>query len=283
VTAGAASPAGRYDLDELAQLALGLAEEAGALLADGQSGVRVANTKSTPTDIVTAMDRASEELIGQRLAAARPGDGLVAEEGSSRPAESGLEWVVDPLDGTVNYLYGLPMWAVSVAVRTTAERGDRALVGVVHAPKLGVTWTAIAGHGAYAGDPGIDGRRLRCSAAERLDRSLIGTGFAYDSARRGQQAAVLTRVLPQVRDIRRLGAAAVDLCLVAEGVLDGYFEQGLHIWDGAAGYLIAREAGAIVEGLDGAPPSQALTIAAPPAIFGQLTALLGQEPRADRA
>jgi myo-inositol-1(or 4)-monophosphatase len=244
--------------------------------------VRVADTKSTPTDIVTAMDRASERLIVQRLEAARPGDGLLAEEGSARPSATGLEWVVDPLDGTVNYLYGLPMWAVSVAVRSTSDRGDHSLVGVVHAPKLGATWTAIAGHGAYAGDPGVDGRRLRCSGAERLDRALIGPGFDYESGRRGRQAEVLTRVLPRVRDIRRLGSAAIDLCLVAQGVLDGYFEQSLHAWDVAAGFLIAREAGAIVEGLEGAQPSEALTIAAPPAIFAQLAALLGQEPRADR-
>jgi myo-inositol-1(or 4)-monophosphatase len=265
-----------HDLDALLEIALQLAREAGALLAEGQRGVRVADTKSSPTDVVTAMDRASEELIGRRLAERRPDDGLLAEEGSSRESSSGLEWVVDPLDGTVNYLYGLPLWSVSVAVREVGA-GDRSLVGVVHAPRLDQTWTSITGRGSYTGE-----RRLTGSTATDLSRALVGTGFDYESGRRGRQAEVLTRVLPRVRDIRRLGSAAIDLCLAAEGILDGYFEQSLHAWDGAAGYLIAREAGLVVEGLDGRPPAEALTVAAPPVLFAQLIELLGQEPRADR-
>ncbi len=271
------SPGGAPALDVLLQIAVDIAREAGALLAEGQSGVRVAATKSTPTDVVTAMDRASEGLVTRRLTELRPDDGLLAEEGSSRPATSGLEWVVDPLDGTVNYLYGLPIWAVSVAVRSVDDRGDRSLVGVVHAPRLGQTWTAIRGGGAYAGD-----RRLGGGNAQQLSQALVGTGFDYESGRRARQSEVLTRVLPRVRDIRRLGSAATDLCLAAEGTLDAYFEQSLHPWDGAAGYLIAREAGLRVEGLDGNAPSEALTVAAPPALFDELIELLGQEPRADR-
>ena len=265
------------DLDRLQQVALRLATEAGALLAEGQAGVRVANTKSSPTDVVTAMDRASESLILGLLDELCPGDGLLAEEGSSRESSTGLEWVVDPLDGTVNYLYGVPFWSVSVAVRDLSDAPDRSLVGVVHAPVLAMTWTAAVGKGSFR-----DGSRMSGSVASLLEQALVGTGFGYASDRRGRQAEVLARVLPRIRDIRRLGSAAIDLCLASEGITDAYFEQGLQPWDGAAGYLIAREAGLTVGGLDGAPPSDRLVVAAPPALFGPLTALLSQEPRADR-
>ncbi len=268
--------AARHDLDRLQEMALRLATEAGALLAAGQAGVKVADTKTSPTDVVTAMDRASEELITGLLDEFCPGDGLLAEEGSSRPSTSGLEWVVDPLDGTVNYLYGLPLWSVSVAVREVGA-ADRSLVGVVHAPVLGMTWSAAVGRGAYR-----EGLALHGSPVTALERALVGTGFDYRAERRGRQAQVLGRVLPRIRDMRRLGSAAIDLCLVAEGTLDAYFEQSLHPWDGAAGYLIAREAGITVSGLDGAPPSHQLTVAAPSAIHSELVALLSQEPRADR-
>jgi myo-inositol-1(or 4)-monophosphatase len=265
------------DLHRLQEIALRLATEAGALLAEGQAGVRVADTKSTPTDVVTAMDRSSEALILARLDELCPGDGLLAEEGSSRPSTTGLEWVVDPLDGTVNYLYGVPFWSVSVAVRDLTDDADRSLVGVVHAPVLAMTW--VAQKGGRATRSGVP---MRGSEAAHLDQALVGTGFGYASDRRGRQAEVLSRVLPKVRDIRRFGSAAIDLCLAAEGILDAYFEQGLQPWDGAAGYLVAREAGLIVSGLDGAPPSDRLVVAAPPALHGPLTALLSEDPRADR-
>ncbi len=273
------TPAARADRDlaALRDLALGIAREAGALLLEGRRGVEVAATKSSPTDVVTAMDRAAEQLITARLAHERPDDGLLAEEGSARESSSGLQWVVDPLDGTVNYLYGVPSWSVSIAVRDLADPPDRSLAGVVHAPALGMTWTAVTGSGAWRGATALAG-----SAATDLARALVGTGFGYAAQQRARQAEVVARVLPQVRDIRRLGSAAVDLCLAAEGSYDAYYEQGLNPWDGAAGYLIAREAGLVVGGLDGAPPSRALTVAAPPALFGPLTALLAAEPRADR-
>lgn len=261
----------------LSDIALRIAEEAGALLTAGRADVEVAATKSSPTDVVTAMDRASEELITTRLGELCPGDGLLAEEGSSVPSQTGIEWVVDPLDGTVNYLYGVPFWAVSIAARDLSHPADRSLVGVVHAPMLRMTWVAAAGGGASRG-----GNPLRGSVATALPQALIGTGFGYAADRRGRQAEVLSRVLPRVRDIRRFGSAAVDLCLAAEGVIDAYFEQGLQPWDGAAGYLVAREAGLTVGGLDGAPPSERLVVAAPPALFGPLTALLAESPRADR-
>jgi myo-inositol-1(or 4)-monophosphatase len=271
------SAVGLPDLAELRDLALSIALEAGALLAEGRAGVEVAATKSTPTDVVTAMDKASEKLIAGRLAAARPDDGLLAEEGSARESTSGLEWVVDPLDGTVNYLYGMPFWAVSVAVRDLSEPPDYSLAGVVHAPVLGLTWIAARGLGATR-----DGVPMKGSKATELSQAMVGTGFGYAADRRGRQAEVLTRVMPRVRDIRRFGSAAIDLCLASEGILDAYFEQGLHPWDWAAGYLVAREAGLTVGGLKGGPPGERLTVAAPPALFGPLTDLLAQEPRADR-
>jgi myo-inositol-1(or 4)-monophosphatase len=271
------TPFTRADLQGLRDLALRIALEAGALLAEGRAGVEVAATKSTPTDVVTAMDKASEKLIAERLAVARPQDGLLAEEGSARESSSGLQWVVDPLDGTVNYLYGLPFWAVSVAVRDLSEPPDHSLAGVVHAPVLGMTWLAVRGLGATR-----DGVAMKGSTATELSQALVGTGFGYDSGRRARQAQVLARVMPKVRDIRRLGSAAIDLCLASEGLTDAYFEQGLHPWDWAAGYLVAREAGLTVGGLDGGPPGELLTVAAPPALFGPLTELLAQDPRADR-
>jgi myo-inositol-1(or 4)-monophosphatase len=269
----------RHDLAGLADLqdlALRIALEAGALLAAGRGDV-LAATKSSPTDVVTAMDRASEQLIVARLDALRPGDGLLAEEGSARQSETGIEWVVDPLDGTVNYVYGVPFWSVSIAARDATDPADRSLVGVVHAPMLGMTWVGASGGGASR-----DGAALHGSAATTLEQALVGTGFGYGADRRGRQAQVLGRVLPRIRDIRRLGSAAIDLCLAAEGITDAYFEQGLKPWDGAAGYLIAREAGLTVGGLAGGPPSERLAVAAPPALFGPLTTLLAEEPRADR-
>ncbi len=260
----------------LLEVALGIAREAGTLLADGRSHVSVAATKSSPTDVVTAMDKASEALIVKRLGELRPGDGLLAEEGSARASSTGIEWVVDPLDGTVNYLYGIPFWSVSIAARSLDAPDDEALAGVVHAPVLGLTWIGARGQGSSR-----DGLPLGGSAATTLDKTLVATGFGYASERRSRQAAVLSRVLPRVRDIRRFGSAAVDMCLTAEGVVDAYFEQGLKPWDRAAGTLIAREAGLTVAGLGGAPPAEQLTIVAPPALFGPLSALLAEDPRAD--
>jgi myo-inositol-1(or 4)-monophosphatase len=266
----------RTALDSLLEVALRIAQEAGSLLAQGHSHVSVAATKSSPTDIVTAMDKASEALIVRRLDELRPGDGLLAEEGSSRPSSTGIEWVVDPLDGTVNYLYGVPFWSVSIAVRSVDGPPDDAVVGVVHAPALGTTWVARKGQGSSR-----DGVALAGSLATSLDKTLVATGFGYASERRARQAEVLKRVLPRVRDIRRLGSAAVDMCLTAEGTVDAYFEQGLKPWDRMAGSLIAREAGLTVAGLDGQPPAESLTIAAPPALFAPLAALLAEHPRAD--
>jgi len=207
-------------------------------------------------------DRDAEALIGDLLAAERPGDGLLAEEGSSAEAASGRRWVVDPLDGTTNYLYRFPAWAVSIAL----EDADGQIVGVVHDPLRDETFTAARGAGAR-----LNGATIAVSGAERLDTALVGTGFGYASERREMQAEVVARVIPRVRDIRRAGAAALDLCMVACGRLDGYYERGLSPWDWAAGSLIAAEAGAAVLPLADEPFG---LVVASPAIADELATLV---------
>jgi myo-inositol-1(or 4)-monophosphatase len=199
------------------------------------------------------------------ILAVRPDDAILAEEGASRPGTSGVRWVIDPLDGTTNYLYGIPAWAVSIAV----EIDEVAQVGVIADPSHREVYSAVRGAGARC-----NGRPIRVSGATALSTSLIGTGFAYRSTRRAEQALAFPRLLPAVRDVRRLGAAALDLCLVACGRLDGYFETGLQPWDMAAGALVAAEAGATVCGYDGGPPSTASMVAATPGITAELLATL---------
>lgn len=211
--------------------------------------------------MVSDADRDAERLIRELLAAERPGDGLLGEEGSDVESSSGRRWVVDPLDGTTNYLYRFPVWVVSVAM----EDADGVAVGVVHDPLRGETFTAVRGGGAR-----LDGESIAVSGAERLDSALVGTGFGYDADRRAMQAQVLAKLLPHVRDLRRAGAAALDLCMVACGRLDGYYERGLQAWDWAAGSLIAAEAGASVVPLPGEPFG---LVAASPAIADELAAL----------
>jgi myo-inositol-1(or 4)-monophosphatase len=272
--------ADRPGAEELLELALEVAHEAGEMVLRGRAaGVTAESTKSSPTDVVTALDRASEELVARRLREARPDDGLLGEEGSDAAGSSGVRWIVDPIDGTVNFLYGLPNWAVSLA----AEVDGEVVAGVVHAPALGRTYTALRGGGAAlttGGGPAAE--PLRVSAVDRLEMALVGTGFGYTVKRRTAQITVLTRVIPKVRDIRRMGAASLDLCAVAAGTLDAYYERGLKPWDHAAGGLVATEAGAVVGGLAGAAPGEDLYIAAPPAVFAPLASLLAEEPRADR-
>jgi myo-inositol-1(or 4)-monophosphatase len=252
--------------EALLALAVAVAEEASRLLVDrlGAAG-RDVGTKTTGTDMVTDVDRASEHLIVERLLAARPGDGVVAEEGSAHAGRSGILWVVDPLDGTTNYLYGHPGFAVSVA----AEDEHGPLVGVVVDPLHGDVFAAVRGEGARR-----NGRAVRCTTKADLPTALVGTGFSYDAARRARQADVLRHVLPRVRDIRRGGAASVDLSWVACGRLDAFYERGLQPWDLAAGGLIAREAGAHTGDLDGGEASGAFVLAAAPALFDALLTLL---------
>ncbi|WP_131769955.1 inositol monophosphatase family protein [Candidatus Protofrankia datiscae] len=259
---------------DLLALALDVAREAGDLLLRGRTGdVVTESTKSSPTDVVTALDRASEELVAGRLREVRPGDGLLGEEGADDPGTSGVRWIVDPLDGTVNFLYNLPNWAVSIA----AEVDGQVVAGVVHAPALGVTYTAALGDGSAC-----NGVPLAGSAATDLAHALVATGFGYTVERRIAQVTVLTRVVPRVRDIRRMGAASLDLGAAAAGLVDAYYERGLHPWDHAAGALVATEAGLRVGGLHGRPISNDLAIAAPPALFDELHDLLAADPPADR-
>jgi myo-inositol-1(or 4)-monophosphatase len=256
------------DLDELRDLAVDVAREAGALLLDGQRRARaVVETKSTRTDMVTEMDRAAEALIVTRLHAARPGDAVLGEEGGEREASAagGVRWVVDPLDGTTNYLYGHPTFAVSIA----AESGGRTLVGVVFDPAHDELFEAVEGRGARC-----NGEPVRVSAKADLATALVGTGFGYEAERRARQARVLAGVLPHVRDIRRGGAAALDLCWVACGRLDAFYEQGLQPWDLAAGLLVLAEAGGASGDLDGGPARPGCVLAATPALLGPLRALL---------
>ena len=223
-------------------------------------------TKSSETDPVTAADEESQRIIGQIILNEREEDGIVAEEkGLSRTGTTGWIWFVDPLDGTVNYLYGRDQWSVSIAVKNP----DGATVaGVVLAPALGRTYTAVRGQGSW-----LDGERLTVRPGTTLANAVIGTGFSYEAPIRAAQAAVLSRLLPAVADIRRCGSAALDLADVASGRIDAFYENDLSEWDWAAGALLATEAGASVAELPG-PGECSGIIAATPALAGPLSELL---------
>ena len=258
----------------LLELAVEAARAAGALLLDGLGHERVhVDTKTTRTDMVTEMDHRSEALIVETLLAARPDDGVVGEEGGTRGGTSGVRWVVDPLDGTTNYLYGHPGFAVSIA----AAVDGRSVAGVVFDPVHDELFTATAGGGARC-----NGRAITHSGKREPATALLATGFAYDPAWRRSQAEALVRLLPQVRDIRRMGAASVDLCSVASGRVDAYYERGLAEWDLAAGTLIAAEAGATVGDIEGGPPrAGGATLAAPPELYESLRRLITESEDAD--
>ena len=283
-------------LAELRALAVSVAREAGALLADRAGPVEVAATKSSPTDVVTEMDRRSEELIRSRVLAARPSDAILGEEGGliGNTDNAPALWVIDPLDGTVNYLYGLHDWAVSVAAEVRwaeggeaggaegGEVGRKIVAGAVYVPLRDELFCAVRGHGAWLQAGKNDWSPLRCRPGVPLGQALVGTGFGYLAARRQVQGEVVAALLPRIRDIRRAGVASVDLCAVAAGRLDGFYERGLNYWDWAAGALIAAEAGAVVGGLNGAPVSSSMTVAAGPGLFGPLAeALAALDPERD--
>lgn len=248
--------------DELLTLAREVGREAAAFVQrsrpDGR--VDVAATKSSPTDDVTEIDHASEELIRTRILTSRPDDGFVGEEGHDVPGTSGVEWIVDPIDGTVNFVYGIPAYAVSIAAAVDATVVAGYVVNVVS----GEEWAAVRGEGAWQLD-GYRRRRLIAPDPPVLAHALVGTGFHYVPEIRAKQAAAVARLLPQVRDIRRTGSAALNLCELAAGRLDVFVEQGLKPWDLAAGGLVATEAGLVVSGLDG-EPDERLVMAAHPAI-----------------
>jgi myo-inositol-1(or 4)-monophosphatase len=299
---------------ELLVIAIGAALEAGQLLASKEGRVEVAATKSSPTDVVTEMDGRAEELIRARILVARPDDAILGEEGGQvdgAAAAAPVRWVVDPLDGTVNYLYGLHDWAVSIGVEVDragdgdvgrgagdgdargGEQGREIVAGAVYVPMRGELFTAVRGEGAWlestrgpgaSGAPGesaipdstFERIPLRCRPGAPLDQALVATGFGYRAERRTVQGEVVAALLPRIRDIRRNGVASVDLCAVAAGRVDGYYERGLNYWDYAAGALIAAEAGAVVGDSRGGPPSTSMTVAAGPGLFGPLRDALAE-------
>jgi myo-inositol-1(or 4)-monophosphatase len=228
--------------------------------------------KTSATDPVSDADRASERLLAETILAARPDDGLLGEEGAAHESATGRRWVVDPIDGTVNYLYRHPGWSVSVACEERGPSGWRTLVGVVHDPLAGETFRASHGGGAWLGE-----QRLRVNDPVPLERSLIATGFGYDPGIRRAQGEIAARLLGSIRDLRRVGSAALDLCKVAAGRVDGYYEDGLSRWDWIAGALIASEAGAVVDPLPALLGERGQwLVAAGPALHGPLRAALSE-------
>ena len=233
---------------------------------------KTVRAKSTPTDPVTIVDTETERLLRDRLAELRPGEPILGEEGGGVPdgqaGDGRPTWVLDPIDGTVNFVYGLPAYAVSVAVQVNGTSLAGAVVNVVD----GSLYSAAQGHGAHLQHNGVT-TPLRCSSVSELSMTLAGTGFSYVPQLRERQAAILAKLLPQVRDIRRIGSAALDLCLVAAGGLDAFYEDSLQVWDWAAGALIAAEAGAVLRlpPGDGAVGGAGLVVAAAPGIAAALT------------
>jgi myo-inositol-1(or 4)-monophosphatase len=262
----------------LRALAAELATSAGSSAHDGRRRLGIGqpvehDTKSTPTDPVTEFDRAAEKLIVDALRRRRPEDSIVGEEGAGHMGTSGLEWHIDPIDGTVNFVYDLPAWCTSVAV--VDRHGP--LAGAVYVPVTDELFSAARGGGATR-----NGEPIHCSTVTDLTMALIGTGFNYSPSTREQQAARLALLLPRVRDVRRYGSAALDLCMTACGRLDAYFEEHLNSWDLAAGVLIAAEAGATTSNFAGGPADTAAVVAAAPGLHLALLDLLERTSPARR-
>ncbi len=271
---------------QLRELAVELAIEGGRFVRDERPEfVDVRKTKASELDVVTIMDTQCEEMLRASIAAERPGDAVLGEEEGLSEGMTGLTWVLDPIDGTVNYLYDIPAYAVSVAVVVgdpTVAGAWTPVAGAVFNPGVDEIFSAHVGGGATLAAAGASAfprpRALTAPEPASLSRALIGTGFSYDTKRRGVQGQVVTELLPQIRDLRRMGAASLDLCAVAAGRLNGYYERGLQPWDMAAGMLIATEAGALVTGVDG-PPSIEMVVAGAPTLHADLTAALRQALR----
>jgi myo-inositol-1(or 4)-monophosphatase len=251
---------------DLLELAVDAARAAGELLLDRfRSPARGVERKSSDTDMVSDADRDAETLIRDRLRSRRQYDGIVGEEGGEEAGDSGLRWVIDPLDGTTNFLFGIPQWSVSIA----CEDADGGLVGVVHAPCLSETFVATRGGGAFLGDS-----PLAVSTKSDLADALVATGFSYVPSERAAAATILERVLPRVRDVRRAGAASLDIAWTAAARFDAYYEIPTHHWDWAAGVVIAREAGAIISKLEPLGPSGPGLVIAGPGLHDELRALV---------
>jgi len=254
--------------EELCDIAERLARQAGTMaLAGRRSGLRHVDTKSSLTDMVTEYDRSSEALVVKGLRALRPDDSIIGEEGTAHRGSSGITWFVDPIDGTTNFLYDIPMWAVSIG----AKDGESAIAGAVYVAGADEMFTARRGGGAH-----LNGSTISVNVDAQLATALVATGFSYAPEARTAQADRVSRMIHRIRDIRRFGAAAVDLCYVACGRLDAYFEENLFEWDFAAGDLIAREAGCRTGDFAGGPIRPAETLAAPPLLFEPLRRLIAE-------
>jgi myo-inositol-1(or 4)-monophosphatase len=261
-------------LEDLLRLAVEVCLEAGRLIVDERpADLGVSKTKSTDTDVVTVMDQRAQDLLRTRLHQARPQDGFLGEEEGGTASRSEITWVVDPIDGTVNYLYGIPSYAVSVAAVVgdpTTPGAWLPVAGAVVNPVTGELFHARRGGGSWLRVGASPPRRIHIGEAPEIGHALVGTGFGYDTARRLWQATLLLEVLPQIRDIRRIGSAALDICAVAAGTLDAYFERGLNPWDMAAAWLVLTEAGGVFTGLGQEPPSDQMVVAAAPSLHTQL-------------
>ena len=264
-------------LRELEDLAIAAARAAGRFIVQERPrSLGVLDTKSSINDIVTVMDQQSEALLVDHLLGARPDDAILGEEDGASEGTSGITWVIDPIDGTVNYLYEIPAYCVSVAavIGDSGTAGQwRPIAGAICNPITTEIFHARVGGGAHVLQ-GDDDTAIRVNPVEVLLQSLVATGFGYRPEVRARQGEVLAAILPEIRDIRRAGSAALDLCAVACGTVDAYYESGLNPWDLAAGWLIAREAGALVSGLNNLGPGQAAVVAAGPGIHGSLLSRL---------
>ncbi len=253
---------------ELLEMAIMAASSASDILLDHfEAPARGVTSKSTPTDLVSDADRAAEKFLLDFFGHERPEDGILAEEGGGRESRSGITWVIDPLDGTVNFLFGIPVWCVSIA----AQDAEGGVVGVVYDPNREEMFAAERGGGAT-----LNGDPIQVTERAELSSALIGTGFSYDSGARTQQAVLLNRVLPYVRDVRRAGSAAIDLATVACGRFDGFYEAPMEAWDKAAGVLLVQEAGGVVSDLPAPDGMSAGVIAAGPELHDDLRSLVIQ-------
>lgn len=261
----------KIDALKLLDIAREVAMEAGGTAASMRlAGISVEATKSSQIDIVTQADTAVESLIREKLGAIRPQDGFLGEESGIECGTSGITWVVDPIDGTVNYLYGSPNYAVSIAATVIDAIGvRRAVAGCVFAPALNAEYTAAIGHPAL-----LNGKQIRVNQNVPLDRALVATGFTYDLVKRERQKRTVAALVPHIRDFRMIGTASLDICAVAAGTVDAHYMRGLPIWDYAAAALIATQAGAKVGGLDNTPPSEELILVANPELTEALVPFL---------